>query len=66
MGSPAGMSDASMRLKRLGQIGLIVCDKLLQLAHLADFLEGADLALLVAVHGQTSRVIASIFQPRKS
>lgn len=41
-------------------VGLV--DELPQLGHLADLLEGKDFIFLVAVDGQTSRVVSSVFE----
>lgn len=60
MGGPSGVGDASMRVKHLVEVGLGLIDELSQLGHLAHLLEGKDLILLVAIDGQTGRVIAAI------
>lgn len=66
MGGPASMSNSSMRIECLGEVWLGFGDKFLQLFDLADLLEGKDLVLLVAVDGETSRVITTIFETREA
>ena len=61
--SPTGVRDTSMRLEGLGHVICALIDEFLQLGHLADFLECADFIFLVAIDGQTSRVVATVFQP---
>lgn len=51
VGGPAGVCDAGVGVESLCQVGLRGLDALLELGDLADFLEGKDLALLVAVDG---------------
>ena len=55
-----------MRLKGLGHVGLGVGNKLLQFGNLADLFERADFILLVAIHGHTGRVIATVLQSRQT
>lgn len=66
MGSPAGMSNASMGVIDLGEVGLGLCNQLLQLGDFAHLLEGKDLILLVAVNSETGRVVATVFQTRQA
>lgn len=66
VGGPAGVRNTSMRLKGLGHVGLGVGNKLLQFGNLADLFERADFILLVAIHGHTGRVIATVLQSRQT
>lgn len=63
MSSPTGVGNTSMRLKRRSHIRLRARNELLQLHNLADFFEGTDFVLLVAINSQSCRVIASVFKP---
>lgn len=60
--SPTGVRDTGMGLKGLAHVICAVIDEFLQLGHLANFLECADFILLVAIHGHTSRVVATVLQ----
>jgi hypothetical protein len=55
-----------MGVEDLGQVWLLLCNELLQLCDLADFLECEDLVLLVAIDCQTSGIVAAIFESRKA
>ena len=57
MSSPTRVSDTSMRAEGLGHIGLLLGNKLLELDDLSNFLERKDLIPLVAVDGQTCRIL---------
>jgi hypothetical protein len=59
---PASVSDAAMRVEHLCEVKFGLVDKLLQLGHLADLLEGEHLILLVAIDGKTSRVVPAILE----
>ena len=61
VGSPAGVSNASVRVKDLCHVGLALLNELLELGDLANLLESKDLILLVPVDRETSRVVATIF-----
>ena len=61
MGSPASVSNASMRIEGLGQVDTRLSNELLQLGHLANLLEGKDFIFLVSVDGQTCRVVPAVF-----
>jgi hypothetical protein len=60
---PSCVCNTSVRIKDLSQVGLLILDQLLQLGNFADLLEGKDLVLLVTIYSQTSRVIATVFEP---
>lgn len=60
--SPTGVRDTSMRLKGLGHVICALLNEFLQLGHLANFLECTDFIFLVAIHGHTSRVVATVLQ----
>ena len=62
VGSPSGVCNACVRIKDLGEIWLLVLNELLELCHLADLLESENLVLLVSIYGQTSRVVATVFE----
>ena len=66
VGRPAGVGDTSVRIENLCQIGLASVDGLLQLGDLSDALESDDLVLLVSIDGQTSRVVATVFESRQT
>ena len=53
VGSPTSVRNTSVGLEGLGHVGLSLRNELLQFGHLANFLECADLILLVAIHGHT-------------
>lgn len=61
MSSPTSVSNASMRVKDLGHVDTRLVNELSQLGHLANLLEGEDLILLVAVHGQAGGVVTTVF-----
>ena len=66
MGGPTGVGNSGVRLEGLGHIGLGLGDELSQLGDLANFLEGADLVLLVTVDGHTGGIIAAVFEAGQS
>lgn len=61
MGSPAGVRNASMRVKNLGHIWLTIGDELLELGHLAHFLESENLILLVTINSKACGVVTAVF-----
>ena len=66
VGRPAGVGDANVRLENLCHIGLGSVDGLLQLGDLSDALESNNLILLVPIDGQTSGVVATVFESRET
>jgi hypothetical protein len=56
------VGNTGVRVKDLLEIDLGLVDKLPQFGHLADLLEGQDLMLLVAVDGETGRVITTVLE----
>jgi hypothetical protein len=66
VGSPASVRDTGVRLKGLGHVGGALLDEFFELGNLANFLERKDFVLLVAIHGHTSRVVATVFQSGES
>lgn len=66
VGSPACVSNTSVRLKSLSQVRLAFIDKLLQLCNLSDFFVGSHFFLLVAINGKSGRVITTVLESRKS
>jgi hypothetical protein len=51
-----------VRIEDLGQIRLGLLNQRLQLVHLANLLVSKHLILLVSVDGETSRVVATVFE----
>lgn len=66
MGGPSSMRNASMGVEHLGHVRVLFFDKLLELGDLTDLFECENFILLVTIHSQTCRVVASIFQTRKT
>lgn len=66
VGSPACVSNTSMRLKSLGQVRLALINELLQFCNLSNLFVGSHFLLLVAVNGKPGRVITSVLESRKS
>ena len=60
MGGPSSVGNADVRVEDLGLIVAGLVDELLQCGNLADLLDCIDLVLLVAVDGQTGRVVATV------
>jgi len=60
VGGPSSVGNADVRVEDLGLIHAGLGDELLQRGDLADLLDGKDLILLVAVDGQTGRVVAAV------
>ena len=61
MGGPSGVGDTGMRVKDLVETEVLLLNELLQRGDLADLLDCVDLILLVAVDGETRRVVAAVF-----
>ena len=61
MSGPSGVCNAGMVVKDLGEVRLLSLDQLLELRNLADLLEREHLFLVVAVDGETCRIVASVF-----
>jgi hypothetical protein len=59
---PAGVCNAGMAVKDLGQVDVRGIDELAELGDLANLLEGNDLVLLVAVDAETGRVVTAVFE----
>lgn len=62
VGGPTGVSDTSVGIEDLLEIDVGLVNELPQLGDLANLLEGLDLLLLVAIDGQTSRVVATVLE----
>ena len=62
VGGPSGVCNTGVVVEDLCEVGLLLLDELLQLGDLADFLEGEDLVLLVAIDGDTGGVVAAVFE----
>lgn len=60
------LCNASVRIEDLGKIWLLGLDQFLQFCYLSNLLEGKDLILPVAVYGEASRVVPSVFEPGKA
>jgi hypothetical protein len=57
---PSSVGNADVRVEDLGLVVARLADELLQGSDLADLLDRKDLILLVAVDGQTGRVVATV------
>jgi hypothetical protein len=66
VGSPSCVCNASMRIKDFGEIWLLLCNELLELNDLANFLKGKDLVLLVSIYGEACRVVSAVFEAGES
>lgn len=66
MSGPSSVGDSGMRVEDFGEIRLGLFDELLQFRDFADLLEGKDLALLVAIYGETSGIVSSVLKSRKA
>ena len=66
MGGPAGVCNAGVGAEDLVHVHFGLCDELSELDHLAHLFERIDLIASVSVDGQTSRVVATIFQTSKA
>lgn len=62
VGGPSGVCNTGVVVEDLSEVGLLLLDELLQLGDLANFLEGEDLVLLVAIDGDTGGVVAAVFE----
>ena len=60
VGGPAGVSNACVRVEDLVHVHARLRDELLQSGDLAHLLDGEDLILLVAVNGESSRVVSTV------
>ena len=58
---PSGVRNTGVIVEDLAKVRLLRGNQLLELCDLADLFEREDLSLLIAVDGQTSGVIASVF-----
>jgi hypothetical protein len=61
VGGPSGVSDTGVRVEDLVEAKALLLDELLQRGDLADLLDCVDLIFLVAVDGETRRVVAAVF-----
>jgi hypothetical protein len=66
VGSPSCVRDASMRIKNLGEVGLLFGDELLELDDLADLLKGKNFILFVSVYSEAGGVVSTIFEAGES
>jgi hypothetical protein len=57
---PSGVCNASMRVKDLGEVWLLLCNELLELD---DF---ANLVLLVSFYRETCRVVTAVLKTRQA
>jgi len=60
VGGPSGVGNTSVRVKDLVQVEVLLLDQLLQRGHLANLLDSKNLVLLIAIDGQTSRVVSTV------
>lgn len=66
VGGPSRVSNSGVVIEDLCEVWLLLLDQLLELGDLANLFEGEDLPLLVAIDGQACRVVASVFEARKT
>ena len=66
MSGPTSVRDTSMRLEGFGQVGLALINEFPKLSNLSHFLESTNFILLIAIYGETRRVVASVFKARES
>lgn len=64
MGSPASVSDSRVRVENFGQVDIGLSNQFLELSNLSHLFEGEYLIFLIPIHGQTSRIVATVFEPR--
>jgi len=62
MRRPSRMRDPRVRIEDFGEVGRGIGDQLFQFGDFADFFEGQDLVLFVAVDGEAGGVVASVFE----
>lgn len=62
MSGPAGVSNAAVGVKGLAQVERVAVDQLLELSNFADLLEGVHLIFLVAIDGETGRVVPTVLE----
>lgn len=62
VGGPSGVCNTGVVVEDLGEVGLLLLDELLELGDLAYLLVGKDLVLLVAIDGDTCRIVAAVFE----
>ena len=62
MCSPTCVCNSSMRVKDFSHVWVALGDELLELGNLANLFESKDFVFLVAVDGETCRIISSVFQ----
>ena len=62
MSCPSGVCNTGVGIEDLCEIWLLVLDELLQLCNLANFLERKYFILLITIHGETCRIVSSIFE----
>jgi hypothetical protein len=60
VGGPSGVGNTRVRVKDLVEVEVLLLDELLQRGDLADLLDCVDLILLVAVNGETGRVVTAV------
>ena len=63
---PPRVCDAAVRVEGLGQVDIGLVNELLELGHLANLLERKDLLLLVAVDGETGRVVPAVLETEEA
>ena len=60
MGRPSCVGNAGVRVKDLVEVEVLLVNQLLQRGDLADLLDSVDLVLLVAIDGETGRVVTTV------
>ena len=64
--SPTGVSNARVGLEGFGQVWFAFRNELLQFRNLSHLLVSGNFFLLVAIDGQTRRVVTPVFKSGKS
>lgn len=60
VGRPSCVGNAGVRVKDLVEVEVLLVNQLLQRGDLADLLDSVDLVLLVAIDGETGRVVTTV------
>ena len=66
MGRPSRVGDADVRVEDFCGVWLRLLDEAPQFCDFANLLESKDLVSLVAIYGETSRIITTVFETLKA